>query len=154
MTSGIMPINTDLLPPLPVADPGPLPPSDHAPRIPVIGSLPWDQPVTTYDDLARFLGGSGDSFTGDLLRLIQRSDPGNRSRLARVYPGEVLAWCIWIDVERSAAALGTDAAMPTAAALLGLMLLAHRGGALPGDPAGTVAAAAWSPGTTDGLAIR
>lgn len=132
--------------PLPVADPGPVPPPAPAVRVPVIGALPWDRTVETHSDLALFLGGSEDSYTGDLLRLIAKGDPGNRARLARIYPAEVLAWCIWVEFDGS-----TGAAAQTAAGLLGLMLITKLGGAHPGDPAGTIAAAEWHPATGGAL---
>jgi hypothetical protein len=120
----------------PPSDPGPLPELERSgARGPVIGSLAWDRRVLTYLDLALFLDDSDTSYTGDLLALIAKADPGNRGRLARVYPAEVLAWSIWVEIDE-----------PTAAALLGLMVLAKMGGAVPGDPAATVAAAEWSPG--------
>jgi hypothetical protein len=46
-------------------------------------------------DLALFLGGSPDSFTGVLLNLIVKADPGNRARLADAFPAVVHAWRIW-----------------------------------------------------------
>jgi hypothetical protein len=46
-------------------------------------------------DLARFLGGSEDSFTGLLLVLMQKADPGNLARIRAGFPREVQAWEIW-----------------------------------------------------------
>lgn len=48
-------------------------------------------------DLARFLGGSEDSFTGLLLVLIAKaqSTPANFSRLELAFPREVAAWKMW-----------------------------------------------------------
>jgi hypothetical protein len=48
-------------------------------------------------DLALFLGGSGDSFTGLLLVLITKAQatPGNYSRLKSAFPREVRAWETW-----------------------------------------------------------
>jgi hypothetical protein len=48
-------------------------------------------------DLARFLGGSEDSFTGLLLVLIAKaqSTPENFSRLELAFPREVAAWVMW-----------------------------------------------------------
>lgn len=45
-----------------------------------------DRQMTLVDDLALFLEGSGDSFTGDLLRLMRKADPGNRSALRAAFP--------------------------------------------------------------------
>jgi hypothetical protein len=49
-------------------------------------------------DLARFLGGSEDSFTGLLIVLMQKADPGNLARIRKGFPGEVQAWEIWNDM--------------------------------------------------------
>ena len=48
-------------------------------------------------DLALFLGGSEDSFTGLLLVLITKAQatPANYSRLKLAFPREVLAWETW-----------------------------------------------------------
>jgi hypothetical protein len=48
-------------------------------------------------DLARFLGGSEDSFTGLLLVLIAKaqSTPENMGRLELAFPREVTAWKMW-----------------------------------------------------------
>ena len=46
-------------------------------------------------DLAVFLGGSEDSFTGLLLVLMQKADPGNLARLRLAFPREVKAWETW-----------------------------------------------------------
>jgi hypothetical protein len=48
-------------------------------------------------DLAVFLGGSEDSFTGLLLVLITKaqSTPANFSRLSLAFPREVSAWMVW-----------------------------------------------------------
>ena len=35
------------------------------------------------------------SFTGDLLRLIAKADPGNRARLRAGFPKHVAAWEMW-----------------------------------------------------------
>lgn len=58
--------------------------------------LPDDHPVVTHAHLALFLGGSEDSFTGQLLHLIAKADPGNRARLRRGFPQEVAAWEMWM----------------------------------------------------------
>ena len=46
-------------------------------------------------DLAVFLGGSEDSFTGLLIVLMQKADLGNLARLRLAFPREVLAWQAW-----------------------------------------------------------
>jgi len=46
-------------------------------------------------DLAVFLGGSEDSFTGLLVVLMQKADPGNLARLTLAFPREVAAWMVW-----------------------------------------------------------
>jgi hypothetical protein len=46
-------------------------------------------------DLAVFLGGSEDSFTGLLLVLIAKADPENRGRLKLAFPRQVTAWELW-----------------------------------------------------------
>jgi hypothetical protein len=61
------------------------------------------QPIEGWDnrqmfgtgDLAVFLGGSETSFTGLLLVLMQKADPGNLSRLRLAFPREVKAWETW-----------------------------------------------------------
>ena len=56
----------------------------------------WDdRRMATTADLALFLGGSEDSFTGLLLELIQKADPGNLARLRMAFPREVAAWETW-----------------------------------------------------------
>ena len=54
-----------------------------------------DQPLYGTGDLARFLNGSEDSFTGLLIVLMQKADPGNLARLRLAFPREVLAWEVW-----------------------------------------------------------
>lgn len=54
--------------------------------------------VSTWEDLVLFLGGSPDSFTGLLLTLIAKADPGNRARLAEAFPGQVAAWEAWCEL--------------------------------------------------------
>lgn len=54
-----------------------------------------DDQIRTIDGLALILGGSGDSFTGDLLRLIAKADPGNRAQLRGAFPYHVRAWELW-----------------------------------------------------------
>jgi hypothetical protein len=46
-------------------------------------------------DLAVFLGGSEDSFTGLLMVLIAKADPENRVRLKLAFPRQVAAWELW-----------------------------------------------------------
>jgi len=57
-----------------------------------------DFPLYGTGDLARFLGGSEDSFTGLLLVLIAKADPGNLARLRTGFPGAVQAWETWNDM--------------------------------------------------------
>lgn len=59
------------------------------------GVLPPDSRIRMLGDLALFLRGSDDSFTGDLLRLIARADPGNRSLLRGAFPEAVEAYAAW-----------------------------------------------------------
>jgi hypothetical protein len=54
-----------------------------------------DAPLYGTGDLARFLGGSRDSFTGLLLVLFQKADPGNLARLKRGFPEVHAAWAMW-----------------------------------------------------------
>lgn len=56
-----------------------------------------DLPIGTTGVLALFLGGSDDSFTGDLLALIAKADPGNKARLAEAFPDQVKAYDTWMD---------------------------------------------------------
>ena len=46
-------------------------------------------------DLAVFLGGSEDSFTGLLIVLMQKADHGNLHRLRFAFPREFRAWVTW-----------------------------------------------------------
>lgn len=58
----------------------------------------WDdRPIRTTAELAVFLGGSEDSFTGLLLTLIEkaRATPVNMMRLEKGFPREVEAWKAW-----------------------------------------------------------
>lgn len=59
-----------------------------------------DLPISTTGLLAMFLDGSGDSFTGDLLALIARADPGNKAKLAQAFPDAVKAYDTWMSCER------------------------------------------------------
>lgn len=56
-----------------------------------------DRQLDGLGDLALFLGGSEDSFTGDLLRLIAKaqSTPDRFRALALGFPREVTAWLVW-----------------------------------------------------------
>lgn len=54
----------------------------------------WSDP----DDISALclaLGGSVDSWTGDFLRLLGKSDPEHRARLRLAAPGMVAAWQAW-----------------------------------------------------------
>jgi hypothetical protein len=59
------------------------------------GALEPNAHVSMLGDLALFLRGSDDSFTGDLLRLIAKADPGNRSCLRNAFPEAVAAYQAW-----------------------------------------------------------
>lgn len=61
----------------------------------MIGALHEDMVVTDFHHLCLFLGGDVTSFTGKLLELIAKADPGNRAKLFRVYPREVAAFEHW-----------------------------------------------------------
>lgn len=68
-----------------------------------------DMPMPMVGDLALFLGGSDDSFTGDLLRLMRKADPGNRRVLAGAFPREDEALRKWewlSDVSGGAPSMG------------------------------------------------
>lgn len=56
-----------------------------------------DRQLDGLGDLALFLGGSEDSFTGKLLALIAKaqSTPANLAGLERGFPREVTAWRVW-----------------------------------------------------------
>ena len=58
-------------------------------------ALPDDHPVNTWHELCLALGGDATSFTGHLLALIEKADPGNRARLRAGFPRQVAAWEIW-----------------------------------------------------------
>lgn len=55
-----------------------------------------DRPVQDIGDLALILGGSDDSWTGDFLRLVAKSDPEHRGKLRSAFPLEVRLWDRWI----------------------------------------------------------
>lgn len=59
-------------------------------------ALDPDEPLHSIGDLAMALGGSGSSFTGDLLRLVAKADLGNRRRLAEAFGEYVAAWEAWV----------------------------------------------------------
>lgn len=54
-----------------------------------------DRPLSTLGELALFLGGSADSFTGHLLALFGKADPANYRRLSIAFPSEARAWEAW-----------------------------------------------------------
>lgn len=56
-------------------------------------------PLTQLDGLAVLLGGSGDSFTGQLLALMMKADPGNRQRLALAFPWHHVALAVWQNLD-------------------------------------------------------
>lgn len=60
------------------------------------GGLAADQVISRTGALAVFLGGSEDSFTGILLYLTSKADPGNRARLRSAFPRQVRAWETWM----------------------------------------------------------
>lgn len=57
------------------------------------------RPMPTLYELALFLRGSETSFTGQLLRLMMKADPGHRARLARGFPVEAEALEAWMALE-------------------------------------------------------
>lgn len=58
-------------------------------------ALPRDSMVTDHRELCLALGGDETSFTGGLLRLIAKADPGNLHRLSQGFPGHVVAFLTW-----------------------------------------------------------
>lgn len=60
-----------------------------------------DRPVLFTGQLAFLLGGDETSFTGDLLRLIEKAqaDARNSRRLAVAFPVQVAAWRAWQRIE-------------------------------------------------------
>lgn len=58
-------------------------------------TFPADAVVEDLTHLALFLGGDATSFTGHLLRLFAKADPGNLNKLVQVYPRQVRAWLLW-----------------------------------------------------------
>lgn len=75
-----------------------------------------DRQLDGLGDLALFLGGSEDSFTGKLLALIAKaqSTPANMAALEQGFPREVTAWRAWMQMSPS----------PTAAELCAILTLA------------------------------
>lgn len=51
-------------------------------------------------ELALFLGGSRDSWTGDFLRLVAKSDPQHRATLHRAFPVHVRAYELWMRLQQ------------------------------------------------------
>lgn len=64
-----------------------------------MNGFPADWALPTIAQLAIVLGGSDDSFTGDLLHLLGHADPGHIARLGRGFPREVAAWQFWRNTE-------------------------------------------------------
>lgn len=54
-----------------------------------------DRQMWVPGDLAMFLGGNETDFTGLLLVLIQKADPGNLALLRLAFPYQVRAWEMW-----------------------------------------------------------
>jgi hypothetical protein len=75
------------------------------------GALHPDEQIVTRGQLALFLGGSEDSFTGLLLLLIGKADPVNRARLREAFPREVKAWNTWQATESAPTAAELAAAL-------------------------------------------
>lgn len=71
-----------------------------------------DEPMSGLGDLALYLGGSENSFTGELLKLIVKAQatPSNMQRLAIAFPIEVQTWQAWMDMH-------VEGRAPTAAEL-------------------------------------
>lgn len=57
-----------------------------------------DRELSGLGDLALFLGGDATSFTGDLLKLIAKSQAtwSNYHSLLRAFPRQVIAWAVWM----------------------------------------------------------
>lgn len=66
--------------------------------------MPTDQPDLAWDgwkvhstgELAVFLGGSDTSFTGMLLDLIAKADPGNKAKIRLGFPHTVAVYDAWM----------------------------------------------------------
>jgi hypothetical protein len=56
------------------------------------------RPCGSWLELCLFLNGSPDSFTGRLLELIAKADPGNRARLRSAFPRQAAAWEAWQEI--------------------------------------------------------
>jgi hypothetical protein len=56
------------------------------------------RPCGSWEELCLFLDGSATSFTGMLLTLIEKADPGNRARLRAEFPRHVAAWETWVAI--------------------------------------------------------
>lgn len=65
-----------------------------------------DRPVQHVADLALILGGSDDSWTGDFLRLVAKSDPEHRAKLRAAFPLEVRLWERWMREENETPSYG------------------------------------------------
>jgi hypothetical protein len=78
-----------------------------------------DEPVAELGDLARFLGGDDTSFTGDLLRLIEKArfTPPNLQQLSLAFPRHVAAWVMWDTLRHGGP--------PTAGRLADILHLSH-----------------------------
>lgn len=83
-----------------------------------------EEPMHGIGDLARALGGSEDSFTGQLLKLVAKADPDNRERLRIAFPRAVRAWELWMATSPT----------PTAGELLAALDRPARGGKVSGFP--------------------
>jgi hypothetical protein len=81
-----------------------------------MSKVPPGMELTTYAELALALGGSEDSFTGQLLLLIAKADPGNRARLRAGFPRDVAAWELWMASGGHMTAGELDTALSSAAA--------------------------------------
>ena len=64
--------------------------------------LPMDAPVREWRDLCMVLGGDPQSFTGQLLDLIQHADPEHKARLRLAFPLHVAAWEVWLEWDHGA----------------------------------------------------
>jgi hypothetical protein len=68
---------------------------DREQRAMANAALAPGHPAGSWEGLVLFLDGMPSSFTGQLLTLIEKADPGNRARLAEAFPFEVRAWETW-----------------------------------------------------------
>lgn len=76
--------------------------------------LPDDQLIHSIGLLALVLDGTGDSFTGQLLLLIAKADPGNREALRRGFPDAVSAYETWQSFRDAPTAAQLEAALDAA----------------------------------------